>query len=175
MSQWLPKSCEVDAMSSNQPTLYTSSERLPSGCPFPRPCKQRTENRLQKFLKQFRGSSNTQQPNQSCGTVFLSKMVVLETQGGIRSIISLGCLCFILMSSELPCWNTKYGVEKKAKMVFGGGEVQGKRELRTRINLRGRRKLEKAANQLLNSSATENTICIAFTLLVSASPAFQCQ
>jgi len=67
---------------------------------------------------------------------------------------------------------TKYAV-KKREVVFGGGEIPGKWERRRiRISLSGRRKTEKAAKQLLNSSAVENTSCIAFALSVSAFSAF---
>lgn len=62
--------------------------------------------------KQLRDSTNTEQSHQPCSTVFLHKMVMLEIQGGIRSTISLGRLCFISMSSKLPCWN-KICCEKK--------------------------------------------------------------
>lgn len=67
---------------------------------------------------------------------------------------------------------TKYAEKKKNQLIFGGGKIPGKREGRISINLRGMRKSEKAAKQLLNYSVVENTCCIAFAPSVSASSAF---
>lgn len=145
MSQWLPRMGETHPMLAGQLTLKLKDSHQ-DGLSQDHTSRGLTGSSWSEMAsKQLTDSTNTEQSHQPCSTVFLSKIVMLEIQGKIQSTISLGCLCFISMSSELPCWN-KICCEKKKKVVVGGGEIPEKKEWRRmRINLRGRRKSEKAA------------------------------